>query len=131
MTAPFLASTLVYLFKPENKSQFKLISDLNSRKTNDFLIQGNIQVTLYSVMLTFRDSKESFKLDGDLSKTMTNHNFNVHHSNPQDRKTIRQFSEEMNFDIKIIGRPSSRDKSIIKLLNSPAIMASGISTIFL
>ena len=39
--------------------------------------------------------------------------------------------EEKNFDIKNIGRPSIRDKSIIKLLNSPAIMASGIRTKFL
>ena len=37
----------------------------------------------------------------------------------------------MNFDIEITGRPSTRRKSIVKKLNSPAIMLSGISTIFL
>ena len=36
----------------------------------------------------------------------------------------------MKFDIKQRGRPSNRDKSRIKLLKSPAIMASGILTIF-
>ena len=33
----------------------------------------------------------------------------------------------MNFNIKQKGRKSNRDKSMIKLLKSPAIMASGIS----
>ena len=89
MMAPFLASTSVNLFKPENKSQFILIKDFNSRKMNDFLIQGNIQVYLYSDMLTFRDSNKSFILDRDLLKKVTNYNFNVDHSNQQDRKTIR------------------------------------------
>ena len=38
----------------------------------------------------------------------------------------------MKFDNKQKGRKSNRDKSMIKLLKSPAIMASGISkTIFL
>ena len=38
----------------------------------------------------------------------------------------------MNFKIKQKGRKSNRDKSLIKLLKSPAIMASGISkTLFL
>ena len=37
----------------------------------------------------------------------------------------------MIFDINQKGRKSDRDKSLIRLLKSPAIMASGISTIFL
>ena len=36
MIAPFLASFLVNLFKPENKSQFKLRKNPNSTKMNDF-----------------------------------------------------------------------------------------------
>ena len=40
MIAPYLASSLVNLFKPENKSQFRLRKDVNSTKMNDFLIQG-------------------------------------------------------------------------------------------
>ena len=51
---------------------------------NDFLIHGKIPVTLYSNMLTFRDSKSSFKTDGDLLKTMTNYKFNAGPSNLQD-----------------------------------------------
>ena len=35
MTAPYLATSLVTLFKPENKSQFKLIKDPNSIRMND------------------------------------------------------------------------------------------------
>ena len=51
-------------------------------------------------MLTFRDSNKSFKLDGDLSKTVTNYDFNVDRSNQQDRKLIFEFAKEMNFNIK-------------------------------
>ena len=46
MIAPNLASSLVYLFTPEKKSQFKIIKYLNSTKLNDFLIHGNKPVTL-------------------------------------------------------------------------------------
>ena len=82
MIAPYLASSLFIPFKPEYKSQFRLIKDLNSTKMNDFLMNEGIPVTLYSNMLTFRDSYKSFKLDGDHLERMTKHDFNVSHSNP-------------------------------------------------
>ena len=132
MIAPYLASSLVNLFKPENKSQFRLKKDLNSIKMNDFMINGGIPVTLVSNMLIFRDSNKSFKLDGDLLGSITNYDCNVDHSNQQDRKMIYEFAKEMNFNIKRKGNKSDRDESFIRLLKSPAIMASGISkTIFL
>ena len=63
---------------------------------------------------------------------MTNYDFNVNHANPQDEKLIFEFGKEMKFDIKQKGPQSNRDKSLINLLKSPAIMASVISkTIFL
>ena len=132
LIAPYLASSLVNLFKPENKSQFRLKKDLNSTKMNDFLINEGIPVTLVSNMLIFRDNNKSFKLEGDLLETMTNYDFNVDHSNQQDRKLIYEFVKEMNFNIIQKGNKSDRDKSIIRLLRSPRIMASGVSkTIFL
>ena len=83
-------------------------------------------------MITFRDSNKVFKLDGDLLETITNYDFNVNHSNQKDRKLIYEFAKEMNFDIRQKGNKSDRDKSIVRLLKSPKIMASGISkTIFL
>ena len=131
MIAPYLASSLVNLFKPENKSQFRLKKDLNSTKVNDFLINDGIPVTLYSNMIIFRDSNKSFKLDGDLLETMTNYDFNADHSNPQDKKLIYEFAKEIIFIIKKIGRKSDRDKSVKRILNTPAIMASAVTTIFL
>ena len=63
---------------------------------------------------------------------MTNYDFNISNSNPQERKLIYEFGKEMNFNTKQQERKTDRDKSMIKLLKSPAIMASGISdTIFL
>ena len=50
--APYLASSLVNLFKLKNKSQFRLRKDPNSTKMEDFLGHGNIPVTLFSSMIT-------------------------------------------------------------------------------
>ena len=79
-------------------------------------------------MLTFGDSNKSCKLDGDLLKTMTNYNFNVDQSNPQDRKLIYEIRKEMKFNNEQVGLKSSRDISLRKLLESPAIRDSGISS---
>ena len=83
--------------------------------------------TIFSNMLLFRDSIKSSKLDGDLSETITNYDFNVSHSNPKDQKLIYEFRKEMKFNIRQKGRKSNRDQSMIKLLKSPATMASVIS----
>ena len=131
LIAPYLTSSLVEAFKTDNKSQFRLRKDHISTKMNDFLINGGIPVTLVSNMLIFRDSKKSFKLDGDLLETMTNCDFNVDHSNQQDRKLIYELAKEMNFNIKQKRNKSERDKCIIRLLRSPRIRASGVTTIFL
>ena len=127
MIAPFLASSLVEVFKFDNKSQFRLRKDPNSTKINNFLIHGNIPLTIFSNMINFRDSNKTFKLEGDLLRVITNYKFNVDHSNQQDRKLIYEFAKEMNYDTKSIGRPSIRHNSMIRLLDQPAIMASGIS----
>ena len=42
-----------------------------------------------------------------------------------------EFAKEMHFDLKAVGNKSTRDKSIIRLLRSPRIMASDLTTIFL
>ena len=127
LIAPYLASSLVNLFKPENKSQFRLRKDPNSTKMNDFLIHGNIPITLFSKRITFRDSNKSFRLEGDLLKLITSYKFNADHSSPQDKTLTYEFTKEMNYDTKSTGRSSTRHTSIIKILESPAIMASGIS----
>ena len=132
LIAPYLTSSLVEVFKKDNKSQFRLRKDANSTKMNDFLIHGTIPVTIFSNMITFRDSNKSFRLEGDLLKIITNHKFNADNSSHQDKKLIYEFAKEMNCDTKSTGRPSTRHTSIIKILESPAIMASGVSkTIFL
>ena len=77
-------------------------------------------------MLTFRDTNKSFKLDGDLLKTMTNYNFNVDQYNPLDRKIVHELRKEMKFDFKAIGRKSPIDKYLVKLPKSPAIMAGSL-----
>ena len=124
MIAPFLASFSVNLFKHENKRQFIFSKDPNSIKMND------IPVILFSKMLTSRDSNKSCVLDGDLLKALTNNDFNVGHSNPQDQKVIYEFGNEMKFDIKQKRQKNNREISFIKLPKSPAMMDSEISTKF-
>ena len=105
--------------------------DSNSTKMNNFLIHRGIPVTLFSNMITFRDSNQSFKLEGDLLKLITDNKFNADHSSTQDKKLIYEFAKEMNYDTKSPGRPSIRHDSVVKILNSPAIMASGVSNIII
>ena len=124
---PYLTTSLANVLSLENKSQFRLRKDPNSTKMNDFLIHRGIPVTLFSNMLIFRDSNKSSKLEGDLLKVITDYKFNADHSSPQDKKLIYEFSKEMNYDTKSVGRPSVRHNSIVKILNSPAIMASGVT----
>ena len=59
-------------------------------------------------------------------KLITNYKFKADHSSPQDKNIIYEFAKEMNYDTKSTGRPNTRHTSIIKKLESPAIMASGI-----
>ena len=84
LIAPYLASPQVEAFNFDNKSQFRLRKDPVSTKMIEFLIHGKIPVTIFSNLITFRDSNKSFKLEGDLLKLITNHKFNVDHSNRQD-----------------------------------------------
>ena len=127
LIAPYLASSPVEVFKSDNKSQFRLRKDPNSTKMKDFLIHEQIPITLFSNMLNFRDTNKTFRLEGDLLKVMTNYKFNVDHSNQQDRKIIYEIAKEMKYDVKNTGRPGVRHSSMLRLLESPAIMASGIS----
>ena len=127
LIASYLTTPLVEAFKKDNKSQFRLRKDPNSHKLNDFLIHGNIPVTIFSNMITFRDSNKTFRLEGDLLKVLTNYKFNVDHSSLQDKKLIYEFGKEMKYDIDSLGRPSVRHNSMIRLLGQPAIMASGFT----
>ena len=44
---------------------------------------------------------------------------------------MSDFAEEMHFDVRGIGKKSTPDRTLIKLLKSPAIVTLGILTIFL
>ena len=85
-------------------------------------------------MLTFRDTNNQFELKGDLLEMITNSKFNVDLASLSDKKLMYDFAKEMYFDTKALGKKSTRDKTLIKLLKSPGLIvsASGISkTIFL
>ena len=130
--ATYLMSPLSKITNPENTTQFKLIKDSTSNRVNDLKINNSIPITLYNNLLTFRDTNKQFELKGDLLKMMTNKNYNVNHASLSDKKVMYDFAKEMHFDERRVGNKSTRDRTLINLLNSPAIMASGITkTIFL
>ena len=58
-------------------------------------------------------------------------NQNIDHASLSDKKLKYEFAKEMHFDIRGPGIKSTRDRTLIKILRSPATLASGISTIFL
>ena len=127
----YLLSPLAKIFNPEDSTQFKLINDSTSDRVNDLKINNSIPITLYNNILTFRDTGKDFELKGNLLKMITNKNYNVDHASLSDKKLLYDFAKEMHFDTKALGNKSTRDRTLIKLLKSPAIMASGVTTIFL
>ena len=94
-------------------------------------IHNSIPITLYGKLLTFRDTNKQFELKGDLLEMITNSKYNVDLASLQDKKLMYDFATEMHFDTKAVGKKSTRDKTLITLLKSPAIMASGVTTTFL
>ena len=132
--ATYLKSPLSRITNPENASQFKLVKDPSSNRVNDLKINKTIPITLYGNMLTFRDTNKQFELKGDLLQMITNSKFNVDLASLSDQKLMYDFAKGMHFDLNAPGNKSTRDRKLIKLLNSPGLMvsASGVSkTIFL
>ena len=82
-------------------------------------------------MLIIRDTDENFELQRDLSKMITNKNHNVDLAILSSKKFMFEFAKQINFVERALGFESARDKSVIRLFTSPAIMASGISTLVL
>ena len=73
-------------------------------------------------MLGFRDKDKEFE---DLLKKITNENYNVDLAKLSDKKTFDS-AKGTYFDEKVSGNKSTRDKSLKRLLKSPAIMAGSL-----
>ena len=132
--ATYLMSPLSKITNPENTTQFKLVKDSSSNRVNDLLIHNTKPITLHDNLLTFRDTNKVFELKGDFLNMITNQNYNVNLASLADKKLMYDFAKEMNFDTRALGIKSTRDRTLIKLLNSSGLMvsASGIpKTIFL
>ena len=59
-------------------------------------------------------------------KLINKKNYNVYLANLSDKKTMFDFAKEMYFDEEIVGNKNSRDKSLMRLLKLPAIMAGSL-----
>ena len=81
-------SLLSQFLNPENKSQYNLVIDFNSNRSNDLLSNKTIPINLYINLLTFRDIDKKFELQGDLLKKMTNIKFNVDPAEISDKNNV-------------------------------------------
>ena len=114
--ASYLMSLLSKSTNPENASQFKLVKDSSSNRVNDLKIHNSIPITLHGNMLTFRDTNKQFELKGGLSEMITNSKYNVDLASLVDKKVMYDFAKEMHFDQKAVGKKSTRDRNLIKLI---------------
>ena len=48
---------------------------------------------------------------------ITNKNYNIDLANLSDKKLLYDYAKEMNFDVKVQGNKSTRDRTLIKLFN--------------
>ena len=80
-------------------------------------------------MVNFRDSGKVFELQRDPLEMITNKNYNVDLAKLSEKKLKYDFAKELNFDLKAMGKKSTRDRTLIKLPNSSGLMdsASGVS----
>ena len=127
--ASYLMSPLSKITNPENTSQFKLVKDSSSKRVDDLKIHNSIPITLYGNTLTFRDTGKKFELAGDLLEKKTKNEYNVNLASLADKKLMYDFAKEKNFDLKAVGKKSTRDRTLIKVLESPSLVvsASGVS----
>ena len=113
----------------ENSIQFNLLKDSNSNRVKDMLTNNTIPVTLCETLSTYRGTCKMVELKGDLSKMITNRYYYVDLASLWDEKLMYDFAEQLYFDVKAPGNKSNRGRTLIEILKSPAITASGISTI--
>ena len=92
--ASYLMSPLTKITNPENSRQFKLLKDSISIRVNDLLIHNTIPISLHDNLLTFRETGKIFELKSDLSKMITNKNYNVDHARFSDKKLLYDFAKK-------------------------------------
>ena len=122
----YFVSPFSKISNPEHTSQFTLVKNLDSNKVNDLLKNKTIPVTLYDILLPFRDTDEKFELHGDLSKTINTKNYNVNLAKLSDKNLMFDFAKEMYFDERFQGEKSASVKSLLRLLKSTAIMEGSL-----
>ena len=115
----------------EKSSHINVLKDSRSNRVIDLLIHNTIPIILYDNLSVFRGTGKQFDLRGVFLKTITEKNFNVGLASLLVKTLMFEFAKKkIHFDEKSTGNKSTRDRSHIRLLKSPDIMASGFSTIF-
>ena len=69
--ASYLLPLWSNITKPSHISQLKTVKDPDSIRVNDLLINKTITLTLYDILLTFRDTDKKVEFEGDLLNMIT------------------------------------------------------------
>ena len=115
--ASYVLSPLSKNTNLEITSRYKPVKDPDSNRGYDRLLNKTIPFKLYDNLLTFRDTEETFELEGNFLKTITNKNYKVDPVKLPDKKLMFDFAKEMFFDEKTLSNRSTRDKTLFRLLN--------------
>ena len=119
-----LLSPLSKFTNPEITSRFKSVRDSNSKRVGDFLLHNIIPVNISDNLLKFRERGKIFEFKGDLLKMISSENYSVDLASLSDKKMKYDFEKDLYFDVKAPGDKSTRDCTLIRLLNSPGIKFS-------
>ena len=113
----------------ENTSRYKLVKDSNPNRVNDLLKNNTLPVTLCNNLLTYRDTNKQTELKRNFLKMIINTRYNVDFAYLPNRNLMYVFAKVMHFDKRGPGNKRISDRSLIRLLKAPDIMASRISAI--
>ena len=72
----------------EQTNQIELVTDTDSNRVKDLIINKTTTFTLYDNLLALRDTDKKLELKGDLLKTITNRNQNADPAKKSDENLL-------------------------------------------
>ena len=118
-----LIRTIAKLLLPKNKSQIRLLDDLDDDNWSDYKTQGE-KVTICDDKLLFRYTGVVFTLKGDILSLITDYQFNK--TDSPDAKQIINFLDDMHFEIHSKGKSLGDRTNTKTFYNKRALLASGL-----
>ena len=120
--ASYSLSSLTRITKSEHNGHSKQLKDPDSNRVSDLLINKTIPVTPHDILLKFPETDEKFELNRERLRMTYNDNYNIDLANSSEKKLMIVFAKELFFVEKGSRKKTTTDNSLLRLLQSPAIM---------